>query len=97
MSEFEDLLISERRRRPADLPEATWRTIRARTTTDPPKTRSCGSTGSPPSGIAISTVLGGNVVNMGDVLYEKDGFGGFCPQIPHGMDIGIIALQSTEP
>ncbi|NOQ67386.1 MAG: AcrB/AcrD/AcrF family protein, partial [Desulfobacterales bacterium] len=47
--------------------------------------------GSPAVGLAISTIPGGNVVEMGDALEVK--FKELKPQMPLGMKIHAIALQ----
>jgi len=48
--------------------------------------------GEPAIGIGISTVSGGNVVVMGEKLKQR--MLELTPQIPLGIDVGIIALQS---
>lgn len=48
--------------------------------------------GEPAIGIGISTVSGGNVVAMGEKLKQR--MLELTPQIPLGIDVGIIALQS---
>lgn len=48
--------------------------------------------GRPAIGIAISTVLGGNVVNMGEGIRER--VKELVPQIPWGMDFEIISDQA---
>ena len=50
--------------------------------------------GMPAVGLGISTVPDGNVVTMGDAVGAR--FRELLPQIPLGMDVGIIALQSRE-
>ena len=50
--------------------------------------------GMPAVGLGISTVPDGNVVTMGDGVGAR--FRELLPQIPLGMDVGIIALQSRE-
>jgi multidrug efflux pump subunit AcrB len=47
--------------------------------------------GKPAVGLGISTVLGGNVVSMGESLDEK--LSELLPQAPLGMDVNIIAYQ----
>ena len=47
--------------------------------------------GEPAIGLGISTVLGGNVVNMGESLKEK--MAQLLPQAPLGMKINSIAFQ----
>ncbi|BBO69471.1 multidrug transporter AcrB [Desulfosarcina alkanivorans] len=46
----------------------------------------------PAIGIAISTVQGGNAVTMGDAVKAR--IGQLMPQIPVGMELGVIAMQS---
>ena len=46
----------------------------------------------PAIGIAISTVLGGNAVTMGNAVKKR--IDELMSQIPVGMDLGIIAMQS---
>ena len=48
--------------------------------------------GQPAVGIAISTVLGGNAVTMGEAVKKR--LEELTPQIPVGMDLGVIAMQS---
>ncbi len=48
--------------------------------------------GQPAIGLAISTVEGGNVVNMGEALGER--FRQLEPMAPLGIDMHIISLQS---
>ena len=48
--------------------------------------------GAPAIGIGISTVSGGNVVAMGEKLKQR--LIELKPQIPLGMEFGVIALQS---
>jgi multidrug efflux pump subunit AcrB len=50
--------------------------------------------GMPGVGFGISTLPDGNVVTMGDAVGAR--FRELLPQIPLGMDVGIIALQSRE-
>ena len=50
--------------------------------------------GKPAIGFAISTVLGGNVVKMGDAVRER--FYELMPQIPWGIDITIISDQADN-
>jgi multidrug efflux pump subunit AcrB len=45
-------------------------------------------------GLGISTVSGGNVVTMGDALQKRSQE--LMSQIPLGMQVGIISLQSRE-
>ena len=47
--------------------------------------------GQPAIGLAVSTVKGGNVVEMGESL--KAQFHRLQPQLPVGMDVHVIALQ----
>jgi multidrug efflux pump subunit AcrB len=44
-------------------------------------------------GFGVSTVSGGNVVDMGDALHKR--ILELLPQTPLGIDVGIISLQST--
>jgi len=44
-------------------------------------------------GLGISTVSGGNVVNMGKALEQR--FQELLPQIPLGIEVGIVSLQSA--
>lgn len=48
--------------------------------------------GEPAIGIGISTISGGNVVVMGELLKKR--MQELAPEIPLGMEFGIIALQS---
>ena len=48
--------------------------------------------GKPAVGLGISTVADGNVVVMGEALEQR--LNELAPQIPLGMEFGIIALQS---
>ena len=48
--------------------------------------------GEPAIGIGISTVSGGNVVAMGDKLKQR--LTELAPEIPLGMEFGVIAMQS---
>ncbi|MBC2711642.1 MAG: efflux RND transporter permease subunit [Desulfosarcina sp.] len=48
--------------------------------------------GQPAIGIAISTVLGGNAVTMGEAVKQRLEM--LTPQIPVGMDLGVIYMQS---
>ncbi|MEE8557734.1 MAG: efflux RND transporter permease subunit, partial [Myxococcota bacterium] len=48
--------------------------------------------GKPAIGLGISTVSGGNVVVMGDALRRR--WIELLPQIPLGIEIGIVSLQS---
>ena len=48
--------------------------------------------GNPAIGIGISTVAGGNVVAMGELLKAR--MKELAPVIPLGMDFGVIAMQS---
>ncbi len=49
--------------------------------------------GQPAIGLAISTVPGGNVVQMGEALEKR--VQEMASLIPHGMDAEVIALQSS--
>ena len=42
----------------------------------------------------MSTVLGGNVVWMGDAVEQR--LRELLPRVPHGMELGIIAMQSVS-
>ncbi|UCD35841.1 MAG: efflux RND transporter permease subunit, partial [Nitrospiraceae bacterium] len=59
---------------------------------DPPRTL-LRYDGKPAIGLAISTVLGGNVVTMGESLKKR--FLELEDQLPLGMDMHIIYLQTT--
>jgi multidrug efflux pump subunit AcrB len=48
--------------------------------------------GQPAIGIAISTVLGGNAVTMGEAVKQR--LEELTSQIPMGMDLGVIYMQS---
>ncbi|MBF0228885.1 MAG: efflux RND transporter permease subunit [Desulfamplus sp.] len=48
--------------------------------------------GKPAIGIAISTVSGGNAVTMGNAVKKR--IDQLMPQIPIGMELGVIAMQS---
>jgi len=48
--------------------------------------------GNPAVGIGISTVLGGNAIAMGDALKKR--FAEILPQIPLGVKIDVISMQS---
>ena len=50
--------------------------------------------GQPAIGLAISTVLGGNVVKMGEAVNKR--FNELMPQIPIGMDVEIISDQADS-
>ncbi|MDH3731918.1 MAG: efflux RND transporter permease subunit, partial [Gemmatimonadota bacterium] len=50
--------------------------------------------GKPAVGIGISTIAGGNVVTMGEGLYER--MFQLVGDIPLGIDFGIISLQSES-
>jgi multidrug efflux pump subunit AcrB len=50
--------------------------------------------GKPAIGLAISTVLGGNVVEMGEAVRER--FDELIPQIPWGVDVTIISDQADN-
>ena len=58
---------------------------------DPPRTI-LRYNGKPAIGIAISTVQGGNAVTMGNAV--KTRIQELMPQIPMGMELGVIAMQS---
>jgi multidrug efflux pump subunit AcrB len=60
---------------------------------DPPRTL-LRSNGRPAIGIAISTVLGGNAVVMGEGVEKR--IEELLPQIPLGMDLNVISLQSAS-
>jgi multidrug efflux pump subunit AcrB len=59
--------------------------------TDPPN-QILRHDGRPAIGLGISTVQGGNVVTMGDAIAAK--MRTLMPQIPLGMDLEVITLQS---
>jgi len=48
--------------------------------------------GKPAIGIAISTVLGGNAVVMGDAVQRR--IDELMPRIPVGMELGVVSMQS---
>ncbi len=48
--------------------------------------------GNPAIGIAISTVMGGNAVTMGEAVKKR--LDELAPQIPMGMELGTIYMQS---
>jgi multidrug efflux pump subunit AcrB len=48
--------------------------------------------GKPAIGIAISTVGGGNVITMGDAVKQR--IDELMPQIPVGIDLDVISMQS---
>ena len=50
--------------------------------------------GKPAIGLAISTVLGGNVITMGESLEKR--LGELEPMRPVGMDLNVISLQSRS-
>ena len=50
--------------------------------------------GKPAIGLAISTVLGGNVVEMGEAVRER--FYELMPQIPWGIEVTIISDQADS-
>jgi len=50
------------------------------------------SNGLPAIGIAISTVMGGNVVTMGEAVEER--LGELLEQVPAGMDLEVVSHQS---
>lgn len=58
---------------------------------DPPR-RVLRVNGKPALGLAISTVMGGNAVTMGDAVGVR--VKELMPQIPHGIDLDIVSLQS---
>ncbi|CAB1083218.1 multidrug transporter AcrB [Alkalispirochaeta odontotermitis] len=60
---------------------------------DPPKNL-LRINGQPALGIAISTVVGGNVVAMGQAVEKR--FYELLPQIPWGMDLAIISNQAES-
>jgi multidrug efflux pump subunit AcrB len=49
--------------------------------------------GMPAIGLGVSTVTGGNVVEMGEAVEKR--FRGLLSEIPLGMDLGIVSLQSA--
>ncbi len=50
--------------------------------------------GKPALGLAISTAEGGNVVTMGAGIYKK--IGQLNNQIPLGIDLNVVSMQSTS-
>ena len=50
--------------------------------------------GHPAIGIAISTITGGNAVTMGEGVVKR--IGELLDQIPIGMELGVIAMQSDS-
>ena len=50
--------------------------------------------GKPAVGLAISTVLGGNVVKMGEAVRKR--FYELMPEIPWGMDVTIVSDQAES-
>ena len=60
---------------------------------DPPK-EILRVNGQPAIGIAISTVLGGNVVRMGEAVTKR--FYELMPEIPWGMEVEIISDQADS-
>ncbi len=50
--------------------------------------------GKPAIGIAVSTIAGGNAVTMGDAVLER--IGGLMDQIPLGMELEEISMQSKS-
>jgi len=60
---------------------------------DPPK-KILRVNGQPAIGIAVSTVAGGNAVTMGDGVIER--IGGLLDQIPLGMELVEISMQSKS-
>ena len=59
---------------------------------DPPQ-RLLRMNGRPAIGIAISTISGGNAVTMGEAVEAR--IGQLMDQIPIGMDLEVISMQST--
>ena len=88
--DFGDLLISSQGGKLIYLKDVA--TIR-RDYEDPPR-QILRVNGKPAIGFAISTVLGGNVVKMGDAVRER--FYELMPQIPWGIDITIISDQADN-
>ena len=86
--DFGNLLVSSKGGRFIYLKDVA--TIR-RDYQDPPN-RILRVNGKPALGIAISTVTGGNVVSMGEALAKRAD--DLIPQIPWGMDVSVISLQS---
>jgi multidrug efflux pump subunit AcrB len=60
---------------------------------DPPE-RILRFNGHPAIGIAISTVTGGNAVTMGEGVEKR--IGELLDQIPIGMELGVISMQSDS-
>ena len=88
--DFGDLLVSSQGGRLIYLKDIA--TIN-RDYVDPPK-NILRVNGQPALGIAISTVQGGNVVNMGQAVEKR--FYELLPQIPWGMDVEIISNQADS-
>jgi len=86
--DFGDLLISSRGSRLIYLRDVA--DIR-RDYVDPPA-RVLRKNGKPALGLAISTVLGGNAVTMGNAVGDR--IDQLMDQIPLGMELQVIALQS---
>ncbi len=88
--DFEDLLIGSKEGRLIYLKDIA--SIK-RDYVDPPR-EILRANGQPAIGIAISTVLGGNVVNMGQAVEKR--IRELVPQIPWGMDFEIISNQADS-
>jgi len=88
--DFGDLLISSQGGRLIYLKDVA--TIR-RDYVDPPR-NILRVNGQQALGIAISTVMGGNVVDMGQAIQKR--FYELLPQIPWGMDVSIISDQADS-
>lgn len=88
--EFGDLFIAAKGGRLIYLKDVAtiWRGYR-----DPPQ-RILRVDGKPAIGIAISTVLGGNAVTMGEGVLER--IEGLMDQIPLGMELVEISMQSKS-
>jgi multidrug efflux pump subunit AcrB len=88
--DFGELLISSQGGRLIYLKDVA--TIR-RDYVDPPK-NILRINGRPAVGLAISTVLGGNVVNMGQAIEKR--FHELLSQIPWGMDVTVVSNQAES-
>lgn len=88
VSDFDDILITPGAERQVYLRDVAtvWRGYR-----EPPANR-LRYDGQPAIGIGISTASGGNVVTMGQALERR--IRELLPEIPLGIEIGIVSLQS---
>ena len=88
--DFGDLLVASKGGRLVFLKDVATIT---RDYVDPPK-NVLRFNGQPAIGIAISTVLGGNVVKMGDAVIAR--IDRLQDRVPLGMELGVISLQSES-